>query len=189
MVFLKGCINDQEGSAIIVTILILLILTLGGITAIDYSNIEVKYSRNDIERKQLFFFTESSGHEVAYDVDKTTDTRYAVLDTDTPIIVTSITAGNRTPNPTAAQVMDYFDPAWPINTSDVDSPELTSLRSREYGYRVYYTGLGFMPKGFGSNFSSFVFDISTRVQETVGGNTELKSAAIVQGFRKIGPKS
>jgi Tfp pilus assembly protein PilX len=189
MGIIKRHVGNADGSAIIVAILILLILTLGGITAIDFSNIEVKYSRNDIERKQFFYYTESAGREVAYDVDKTTGTRYAVLDTSTPIIVTATANGNKTSNPSAAQVTDYVDPAWPINTNDVDSPELTSLRSREYGYRVYYTGLGLMPKGFGANFSSFVFDIATRAQTTVGGNTEVESAAIVQGFRKIGPKS
>jgi hypothetical protein len=182
-------VDNSEGSAIIMAILILLILTLGGITTVDLANIELKYARNDVERKQLFYFTESAGHEVAYDVDKTTGTAYAVLDTTTPVFVTETNAGAKTPNPTAAQVMDYFDPAWPANTSDADSPDLTALRSREYAYRVYYTGLGFMPKGFGSNFSSFVFDISTRVQETAGGNTEAKLSPIVQGFRKIGPKS
>jgi hypothetical protein len=191
----KRHVGNADGSAIIVAILILLILTLGGITAIDFSNIEVNYSRNDIERKQFFYYTESAGREVAYDVDKTTGTQYAVLDTSTPVIVTATTVPkttnvrSRTPKPDADDVTNYVDPAWPINTSDADSPELTSLRSREYGYRVYYAGLGFMPKGFGANFSSFVFDIAARVQTTAGGNTEVESAAIVQGFRKIGPKS
>ena len=186
---LNRWVDNQQGSAIIIAILILFILTVVGTVAINISNTELKYSRNDIERKQMFYYTESAGREVAYDVDKTTTGRYAVLDTATPIIVTKTAAGPTTPNPTAAQVTDYTDTTWPINTSNVDSPDLTSLRSHEYGYRVYYTGLGLNPKGFGSSFSSFVFDIGSREQETVGGNTELRSAAIIQGFRKIGPKS
>ncbi|BBO86333.1 hypothetical protein [Desulfosarcina ovata] len=179
-------VDNPEGSAIILAVLLLLILTLGGIIAIDYSNVELKYTRNDIERKQLFYYSESAGHEVAYDVDKTTTNDYAILDTATPIIVTQISAGTRISNPTATQVTNYTDTAWPVNTGNAD---LGSLTDREYAYRVYYIGLGQMPKGFGADFSSFVYDISTRVQETTATGIEIHSAAIAQGFRKIGPKS
>ncbi|GAB6905354.1 conserved hypothetical protein [Desulfosarcina cetonica] len=180
--------SNNEGSAIIFAVLGLLILTLGGITVINYSNTELKYTRRDIERKQLFYYSESAGHEVAYDVDKTTGGNYAILDTSTPVIVTTTSDGSRVSGPNASQVENYTDPAWPTNTSN--STVLNSLTDREYAYRVYYVGLGYLPKGFDTNFSSFVYDIGTRVQQTdAGGAVELKTSAIVQGFRKIGPKS
>ena len=182
--------SNNEGSAIIFAVLGLLILTLGGITVINYSNTELKYTRRDIERKQLFYYSESAGHEVAYDVDKNDTNKYAILDTSTPVIVTRTIGGSKVSDPDASKVENYNDLTWPVNTSDVDSKDLTSLRNRQYAYRVYYIGLGQIPKKFGANFSAFVYDISTRVQQTnAAGVTELKSAAIEQGFRKIGPKS
>jgi hypothetical protein len=187
---IRRSVGDPQGSAIIMVIFVLLILTLGGAVAIDYANVEVKYSRRDIERKQQFYLSESAGHEVAYDVDRTTGNAYAVLDINTPIILTATSSGANASDPTAAEVTDYFDLNWPINIGNGDLNAFTALvPPPEYAYRVYYTGMGAIPKGFGANFASFVFDISTRVQETVGGNVNFRSAAIVQGFRKIGPKN
>jgi hypothetical protein len=206
--------DNESGSVILIAVIILVLLTVMGISATSTTDIEFKIVQNTNLYKSNFYLTEGGGIEVAYDVDKAgggacpaegeTDYRascvetYAILNINQPRMLTNTDyppfegdefddgAENRAIDPSdeddVAVVDNYSDKLWPINYP---------LTAREYGYRVHYTGQGRMPKGYGVNFGTYVFDISTRKQTTPadGELPDNLTTVINQGFRKIGPKA
>jgi len=182
-------LRNEEGSVILVAMIIMVLLLVMGISATNMSSIEMQILRNAIMQKQEFYFTEGSMVEVATDVnlasadrvgtsaDRTSeDNTYAITNIDTPVILTeTVYDDTRHENPTAAEVNNYTDASWPVNYDG---------SGNEYAYRVYFKGQGPMPKGYGAGFGSYIFDITVRKQDTGA----VASTIINEGFRKIGPK-
>jgi hypothetical protein len=181
-------LKNEEGSVMLVAMIIMALLLIMGISATNMSSIEMQILRNAIMQKQEFYFTEGGMVEVATDVnlasadrvgtvaDRTSeDNTYNITNIDTPVILTSTEYdSDRKENPTAVQVANYTDDDWPVNYSGTGN---------EYAYRVYFKGQGPMPKGYGTGFGSYIFDITVRKQNADGVST-----IINEGFRKIGPK-
>jgi hypothetical protein len=182
-------LRNEEGSVIVVALIIMVLLLVMGISATNMSSIEMQILRNAIMQKQEFYFTEGGMVEVATDVnlasadrvgtsaDRTSeDNTYAITNIDTPVILTeTVYDDTRYENPTAAEVNNYTDASWPVNYDG---------SGNEYAYRVYFKGQGPMPKGYGAGFGSYIFDITVRKQDTGA----VASTIINEGFRKIGPK-
>jgi hypothetical protein len=184
-------LRNEEGSVILVAMIIMVLLLVMGISATNMSSIEMQILRNAIMQKQEFYFTEGSMVEVATDVnlaspdrvgtsgDRTSeDNTYAITNIDTPVILTETQYDpDRVENPTAAQIGNYTDTNWPTNYDG---------SGNEYAYRVYFRGQGPMPKGYGAGFGSYIFDITVRKQSADAASAS--TTTINEGFRKIGPK-
>lgn len=186
-------LRNEEGSVIVVALIIMALLLVMGISATNMSSIEMQILRNAIMQKQEFYFTEGGMVEVATDVnlasadrvgtaaDRTSeDNTYAVTNIDMPVILTATAAGDtKQITPTSASdkaiIDNYTDTNWPTNYDG---------SGNEYAYRVYFKGQGPMPKGYGAGFGSYIFDITVRKQDTGA----VASTIINEGFRKIGPK-
>jgi hypothetical protein len=174
-----------------------------GITATNISNVEMQILRNAIIGKQHFYITEGGISEVAADVDFAglpdrpsssqrkscgdADT-YSIKNTSTPIILTLTEYSPSESSPkydlpadesTKKQVIENVtDTKWPVNYAGLNN---------EYAFRVYYKGEGPKPKGYGKDFTSYIFDLTTRKQS--GATKASMSTIINEGFRKIGPKT
>ena len=190
----KNMMKSEDGSIVVITLIILMLLTVMGISATSTTDIELQIVQNTTLYKQNFYRTEGGSFEVAYDVDKAGGTSgcpsdrpscsesYAILDVDKPMFLTATTGGATVENPSTTQIAARFDTAWPKNYE---------TQTHEYGYRAFYKGQGPMPKGYGVNFGTYVFDISSRKQSSpsAGATPEDLTTVIMQGFRKIGPKA
>jgi len=187
-------LRNEEGSVILVAMIIMVLLLVMGISATNMSSIEMQILRNAIMQKQEFYFTEGGMVEVATDVNLASQDRadlaasgrtsevntYAVTNIDTHVILTETAAGDTKqidPSDPSDQVIiaNYGDTAWPVNDDG---------SGNVYAYRVYFKGQGPMPKGYGAGFGSYIFDITVRKQDTGA----VASTIINEGFRKIGPK-
>jgi len=190
-------LRNEEGSVMVVALIIMVLLLVMGISATNMSSIEMQILRNSILQKQEFYFIEGGIVEVATDVNLADPTRvgtvaprtsednlYAITNIDVPVILTptvydaSSYAGPAGLGPTAAEVSNYTDTNWPVN--------YTGTRD-EYAYRVFFNGQGPMPKGYGAGFGSYIFDITVRKQSADA--VAIPSTIINEGFRKIGPKA
>lgn len=184
-------LRNEEGSVIVVALIIMVLLLVMGISATNMSSIEMQILRNAILQKQEFYFVEGSMVEVATDVNLASadrvgtspvrtseDNTYAITNIDTPVILTkTVYDAVRHENPVVAEVNNYTDASWPVNYNGTGN---------EYAYRVYFKGQGPMPKGYGSEFGSYVFDITVRKQSADAVATT--ATIINEGYRKIGPK-
>ena len=184
-------LRNEEGSVILVAMIIMVLLLVMGISATNMSSIEMQILRNSIMQKQEFYFTEGSMVEVATDVnlanpdrvgtaaDRTSeDNTYPVTNIDTPVILTATEYDDtRYENPAPDEVSNYTDASWPTNYDG---------SGNEYAYRVYFKGQGPMPKGYGAGFGSYIFDITVRKQSA--DPASVSTTIINEGFRKIGPK-
>lgn len=182
-------LGNEEGSVILVAMIIMVLLLVMGISATNMSSIELQILRNAIFQKQEFYFTEGGMVEVATDVnlasadrvgisaDRTSDDNtYNITNVDTPVILTATADDDeRVENPSSTQIGNYTDPNWPTNNS-----------GGGYAYRVYYKGQGPMPKGYGAGFGSYIFDITVR--KASSDSASASTTIINEGFRKIGPK-
>jgi hypothetical protein len=186
-------LHNDQGSVVLIAVIILVVLTVIGIAATNTTDIELKIVQNTNLYKKNFYHTESGGLEVAYDVDKAgggtcpssgdADYRLSCLPDyapSNPLEAEFLTAPVTT-TPTAAEIKDYANTGWPANY-----PETAD----EYGYRVYYRGTGSPVKGFdASKYTAFIYDISTRKQTTTSGTVGNMTTVIRQGFRKMGPSA
>jgi len=187
-------LRNEEGSVMVVALIIMVLLLVMGISATNMSSIEMQILRNSILKKQEFFFTEGGMVEVATDVNlaggvtvdlnnyRSSDSNtYAITNIDVPVVLTPTTYGTLTnSDPTPTEISDYTDPIWPVNNSNTGSGD-------QYAYRVFFNGQGPMPKGYGAGFGSYIFDITVRKQSTDA--VPIPSTIINEGFRKIGPKA
>ncbi len=183
----------------LIALIILILLTVMGISATNTTDIEFKIVQNTNLYKKNFYSTEGGGIEVAYDVNKAggavgcPDDRpsctenYAILDITQPVIITETESGGSVD----IDLGDDDDIALVDNYLDIDWPANYLLTGTEYGYRVFYTGQGPMPKGYGTSFGTYVFDVTSRKQSTPAEDEDPENLTTVinQGFRKIGPKA
>jgi hypothetical protein len=188
-------LRNEEGSVMVIALFVMVLLLIMGINATNLSRIEMQILRNAIMQKQDFYTTEGGMVEVATDVnlanpervaacganDRSSDCNtYAIKKIDTPTVLTPTQYGTQVDNPSSTQVDNYTDTNWPVNHDGANN---------EYAYRVYFKGEGPMPKGYGAGFTSYIFDISVRKQDSDSGGAVARSTIINEGFRKIGPKS
>jgi len=184
-------LRNEEGSVMVVALIIMVLLLVMGISATNMSSIEMQILRNSILQKQEFYFTEGGIVEVATDVNLADPTRvgtvaartsvdntYQILSISVPVILTATVYGTQKENPTAVEVSNYTDTSWPVNYNGSGD---------EYAYRVFFNGEGPMPKGYGAGFGSYIFDITVRKQSADA--VPIPSTIINEGFRKIGPKA
>ena len=188
-------VNNERGSILIVTLVILVLLTIIGTTAITTTDTEFRIVQNEKTYKTNLYISEGGSYEVALDVDRAspgTQTAcgsndriscsilYSITDINTPVFLSTTQDGSTLSNPSSTQIGSYTDTAWSKNYE---------TQTNEYAYRVFYKGQGPMPKGYGTNFGSYLYDITVRKQLTDGGAVDDMSTVIGQGFRKIGPKA
>ena len=190
-------ITEQQGSVVLIALIILVLLTVLGISATSTTDMELQMVRNVNEYRRNFYVTEGGGIEVAYDIYHYAPGRdcsavgnrtscgeaYVPRFADQPIFLTETLDGDSLPNPDDTKVKKYWDPTWHKNNE---------TQPDEYAYRVYFRGAGPPIKSFGSDFTSYLFEVSTRKQTTATAGTDpdpvTMTTIVTQGFLKPGPK-
>ena len=188
----------------VVALMVMLVLLVLGLAGNTTTSLELEIAANDKEFKQNFFIAEGAGIEVSSDVSVAGPTAiaacagsnrasclnaYSVTDVNTQVFLTAITGATTydAVNVTKiadAQVDDITDTTWPLNYTSMNYGD---GQSQEYAYRVYYWGIGASPKGYGPDFASYVYDITSRKQHTTAGVAGTVRNVLNQGFIRIGP--
>ena len=200
---MKNCcykiLGNESGFVMVVALMIMMVLLVLGLASTTTTTLELDIAQNDKESKQNFFITEGAGIEVSSDVSVAGPTSiaacagsnrasclnaYSITDVYTQSFLTTTSDGNSVV--TTAKVNDIDDNTWPVNYTSLNYAD---GQSREYAYRVYYWGMGPSPKGYGADFASYVYDITTRKQHTTAGVAGTVRNVLDQGFIRIGPKA
>ncbi|MBU1056270.1 MAG: pilus assembly PilX N-terminal domain-containing protein [Proteobacteria bacterium] len=181
-------LNNEKGSVMVVVIIMMALLLLMGIMSTKLSIVEMQILRNTILSKQDFYAAEGGVTEVSADVsyadlpgrdcggrDSCSDD-YTITDIETKKILTETVKGASSTE--LSDINNVKDTTWPTNYADSNN---------EYAYRVIYDGEGPIPKGYGTGFTSYIFDVTIRKQE--GPTPAQMYSTINEGFRKIGPKT
>lgn len=195
-------ISNESGYVLVTSIIVTSLLVVLGFVGMTTSSFEILIAGNDKRIREDFFYTEGSGIETSGDVNllgsmTTADCNatsrtsclnsYAVTDISTKALLTTT---EYSPSTTVNQtrINNITDPNWPVNYIGMYYGAPGGFQSREYAYRVFYWGMGPNPKGYGTDYASFIFDITARKQNTEAGAITRRGATIDQGFIKIGPK-
>jgi len=163
----KNSVDNENGFVLITALMVMILVMMLGFAVSNSSVLEIRIAGGDRQVKQDFFTTESGGIEVYLDVDRNGDTTicdpattrescgkdYSVLDTTL-----------------SEKLYPPSDSGWGSN----------GLDKSIYNFRVNYNGKGNRPKGFGTDFNAYEYDITTQK----GAN---RGTRISQGFLKIGP--
>jgi hypothetical protein len=180
--FRAPIIANEHGSVMVVALLAVIMLSIVGFAASRTTRTENLTLRNVFMDKQDFYITDGSIYTVARNVDQAVS-GYEVVDINTSLILTTVTGASTQGSLSDADwqdILDEFDDtAWPV---------VNSGTAKEYSFRAVYRGQGLMPKGYGPKFGAYMFEITSRKQETSGGTTDF-STVIDTGHRKIGPKT
>jgi type IV pilus assembly protein PilX len=67
------CLNNQQGSALIIVLIVMAVLTLVGLSAINTATVENKIVRNERIYQENFYLAESSVNEAAQKIENETD--------------------------------------------------------------------------------------------------------------------
>jgi Tfp pilus assembly protein PilX len=185
--------ENQEGFALIVVVLIIFLLTVAGISALNLTTTEIQIAGNDRMMKQDFYVAEGGCIEKAIDIDKNSSS-YAVVDINTPVLLTTTVHGNALPRKITQGNDKSIDTAVevsmldPKNATDALWPAENQGTREEYAYRIYYRNPGDLPRGYdASKFGAYVFDVTARKQTSKDNKILEINNIINRGFKKIGP--
>ncbi len=149
-------LQSEEGSVIVMVLLILVVLTLLGISAIDTSTIELHIASNDHFHKIAFYNTDAGVYGTAKLISRTLDNSAGITSgsgTDAPGITYLIPApGGTNADDFYAQIMG-FNPYDGINPYDGPKDVRFPIGSNNVEVDVE-RGQSFSPAGGGAEFGS-----------------------------------
>ncbi len=151
-------IDNEEGFVLVAALMMMSLIMVLGIAITSTASIESKAARAGWDAKQDFVITEMGGVETSADVNENKDGNYSVTDLNQ--------TGPLYPKPDA--------------TGEQDWDKIGEATSNSYAAKISYNGQGDRPKGYGTDFAAYVFDVTTQKAANQG-------IAISQGYSKIGP--
>jgi hypothetical protein len=154
--------QSEQGSITVIALMILVVLTLLGITISRTSTIDVQIAGNEIPYKQNFYVAEGGVHREAAEVGRG---NYPVTDIN-------------------ATVPDKLaDQDGQANGDPLPDPVPHSVAGRAYSFDLDYEGYFLPPQGYSVvHFSRY--DYNVKDVEATGGGVKITSR-----YFKIGPKA
>ncbi len=151
--------QSEQGSITVIALMILVVLTLLGITISRTSTIDVRIAGNEIPYKQDFYVSEGGIHREAAEVG----------------------AGNYPVTDINADVPDKLaDQDGQANGNPLPNPVPHSVAGRSYNFTLDYKGYFLPPQGYSVvHFSRYDYFV-----DVTGGNVRVASR-----YFKIGPKA
>jgi type II secretory pathway pseudopilin PulG len=130
---LKGpvdCLNNQQGAALIIVLIVMAVLTLVGLSAINTATVENKIVGNERIYQENFYLAESSVNEAAQKIEN---------ETDSDNLLPSLSAWiwmHDSGNP-----VDFTDPGnWVHSASSSDNAEQAAVNTQAL-YSTVYKGV------------------------------------------------
>jgi|LSQX01.2.fsa_nt_gb hypothetical protein len=159
MILYKDILSKENGNVTVIALMILVILTIIGISASRTSTTDMQIARNQIPRKQDFFISEGGQNREAAFIGLG---GYPVVDINTP------------------SIRDNDNPA---NDHPYEAgTDKTLIASKSYDYKIYYEGHFLPPKGYSTEaYARYDYSIDTK-----GGTSKYW---IDSRYYKIGPKA
>ena len=164
--------KEEHGSITIVALLILVVLTILGITLTRTTTLDLKIGTNELVRKQNFYVAEGGVYREAAEVGE--GSSYVVTNVNQPYTVAAQVIGNAG----ATGVFNSFG----AKTGSLPgaSHQIPVVGGEPYNFQVEYVGHYLPPKGYSvDQFSRYDFDVQAD-RENVNVNTR---------FYRIGPKA
>jgi hypothetical protein len=164
--------KEENGSITIVALLVLVVLTILGITLTRSTTLDLKIGTNELVRKQRFYVAEGGVYREAAEVGE--GSSYVVANVNQPYKVAAQVIGSATDTGT-------FN-SFGTKTGGLPgaSHQIPVVGGEPYDFQVDYVGFHLPPKGYSvDQFSRYDFDI-----EAVRENVEVHAR-----FYRIGPKA
>jgi hypothetical protein len=153
--------QSEQGSITVIALMILVVLTLLGITISRTSTIDVQIAGNEIPFKQNFYVAEGGIHREAAEVGAG---NYPVLNINT-----------------AAQLADQTGQA---NGNPLPPPDPHLVNGRAYAFTLNYLGFFLPPQGYSVvHFSRYDYDVDSF------GDPAGSRIRVASRYYKIGPKA
>jgi len=153
--------QSEQGSITVIALIILVVLTLLGITITRTSSIDVQIAGNEIPFKQNFYVAEGGINREAAEVGQG---NYPVINIDT-----------------AAQLADQTGQA---NGNPLPAPDPHLVNGRAYDFTLDYLGFFLPPQGYSVvHFSRYDYDVDSF------GDPAGSRIRIASRYYKIGPKA
>jgi hypothetical protein len=164
--------KEEQGSITIVALLILVVLTILGITLTRTTTLDLRIGTNELVRKQNFYIVEGGVYREAAEVGE--GSTYVVANINQPYQVAAQVIGNAT----ATGVFDSFgSKTGPLPGADHQIPVVDGT---PYNFQVDYVGFYLPPKGYSvDQFSRYDFDI----------DADVNNVNVNARFYRIGPKA
>jgi len=165
------CLNNQQGSALIITLIVMAVLTLVGLSAINTATVENKIVRNERIYQENFYLAESSVSEAAQKIEKETNSDNLVPRHSVWIWIhdTVDSTGNK---------VDFTDPGnWVHSASSSDNAEQAAVNTQAF-YSTVYKGV--------AEGSSLDIGATTRYKYAVFGHGKSNNGSVIIeiGYRK-----
>jgi Tfp pilus assembly protein PilX len=151
----KRLLRKEDGSILIVALIMLVLLTIMGISATSTTDIEIQIAGNDMRYKEVFFRAEAGSMEnvqvldnlanqgtQVIDPDYITATPWLNLMTDLPDSADITNANNWTGANSQASSVDPNTRYLTINQGVIAGDSLDITRPRVYSFRVVGRGTG-----------------------------------------------
>jgi len=153
--------HNEQGSITVIALMILVVLTLLGITITRTSTIDMQIAGNEIPFKQNFYVAEGGIHREAAEVGAG---NYPVLNINTP-------------GPLADEVIQ-------ANGNPLPPPAPHLVNGREYDFTLDYLGFFLPPQGYSVvHFSRYDYDVDSF------GDPAGSRIRVASRYYKIGPKA
>lgn len=180
----KGILTGQEGSAIVLAILVLAVVTILGVTSVNLTNTELSIVRNEQIYQKNFYHAESGNTNEGYRVGHSSKPWY---------LISNPSIFNQLLYPDASNYDPGNDISIPGNfPSDIDEKDPrtwphenllddTTDDENDYAYLVMYLHFGNPPKGYDASFfTGYKFRINSRHEvdiETGGTKVGVKMSS------------
>jgi hypothetical protein len=164
--------KEEQGSITIVALLILVVLTILGITLTRTTTLDLRIGTNELIRKQRFYVSEGGVYREAAEVGE--GSSYVVANVNQPYKVAAQVIGNATDT---GVFNSFGTKTGPLPGA---SHQIPVTGGTPYDFQVDYVGFNLPPKGYSvDQFSRYDFDIIGDV-DNVNVNAR---------FYRIGPKA
>ena len=164
--------KEEQGSITIVALLILVVLTILGISLTRTTTLDLRIGTNELVRKQNFYVAEGGVYREAAEVGE--GSSYVVANVNQPHKVGAQVIGNATDTGIFNSVGARVTPSLPGAAHEVP------VGGTPYNFQVDYDGFSLPPKGYSvDQFSRYDFDIIA----------DVNNVNVNARFYRIGPKA
>ena len=165
--------KEEQGSITIVALLILVVLTILGITLTRTTTLDLRIGTNELVRKQNFYETEGGVYREAAEVGE--GNNYVVTNVNQPHKVAAQVIGNATDTGIFNSFGARVTPSLPGA-----SHQIPVVGGTLYDFQADYAGFFLPPKGYSvDQFSRYDFNI----------NADINNVNVNARFYRIGPKA
>jgi hypothetical protein len=164
--------KEEQGSITIVALLVLVVLTILGITLTRTTTLDLRIGTNELVRKQNFYLAEGGVYREAAEVGD--GSSYVVADVNQPHKVAAQVIGNATDT---GVFNSFGTKTGPLPGAEHRIPVIDGTL---YDFQVDYVGFYLPPKGYSvDQFSRYDFDIIA----------DVNNVNVNARFYRIGPKA